>query len=233
MVALLVRVLQRVSGYLRWLLAAGVLTLGVVHLDASAQPARPAGLSDDDWYGTVLRASRWEDPKIRVCWENPSPADAQYRAVVQRAVADTWEKASPSIKFWGWEKCDDQLIGIHIKIAEEDAHVEKVGRFLGGRRNGLVMNFIFERWNTRCATTKEACVYALAVHEFGHVLGFTHEQNRTDAPPECRLDSQGIDGDYKVTKYDATSIMNYCKPGWYGDGKLSALDLEAVRKFYP
>lgn len=232
MVAFVALGLQLMSSHVRWLLAAGVLAFCVAPLNASAQPARPAGLSDDEWYGTVLRASRWEDPKIRVCWENSSPVDAQYRAVVQRAVAETWEKASSRIKFWGWEKCDDQLIGIRIKIAEEDAHVEKVGRFLGGRPNGLVMNFIFQRWNTRCATTKEACVYALAVHEFGHVLGFTHEQNRTDAPPECRLDSQGIDGDYNVTKYDATSIMNYCKSEWYGDGKLSALDLEAVTEFY-
>lgn len=232
----LVEFVRKTRRGMRWLLAVAFLALGVAHMDASAQSARPAGVTDEQLFGHALRDSKWKDPKIQVCWENPSPADAPYRAIVQRAVAQTWEKVSASIRFLSWQQCTDELTGIRIRIAEEDARVIEIGRFLGGRRGGMVLNFTFERWSPQCAASqpdKEFCVAALAVHEFGHALGFTHEQNRDDAPAQCRIDSQGPVGDYKVTKYDPTSIMNYCNPAWMGDGKLSALDVEAVKKFYP
>jgi len=78
----------------------------------------------------------------------------------------------------------------------------------------------------------EYCIKVIAVHEFGHALGFAHEQNRADAPKECQKERQGGDGDTYLTEYDLHSVMNYCNPKWSGDGKLSQKDIKGVQKFY-
>lgn len=198
---------------------------------AWAQSARPTGVTDDELFGAVIKASKWESPDIQVCWENPGPDDARYRAISRSAVEETWQRYS-QVRFFGWGQCSDKSPGIRIRIADEGPHVKVVGRFLDGRPQGMVLNFTFSTWSQSCQKKREFCVYAIAAHEFGHALGFTHEQNRPDAPAECREQSQGSTGDYNVTKYDSHSIMNYCNERWNGDGKLSALDIEAVQKFY-
>jgi len=180
----------------------------------------------------VLSGSIWRDSStIFVCWENPSTAFAEDMATVKEAISETWQAVS-QLNFVGWQQCAPQNAGIRILVDDSGPHTAGLGRNLNGMRNGMTLNFSFRNWSPDCQNTHRYCVYAIAVHEFGHAIGFAHEQNRADAPGECRQQSQGSGGDLLLTPYDPGSVMNYCNAQWNNNGQLSRLDVAAVEELY-
>lgn len=173
----------------------------------------------------------WQEREIPVCWEDPSASDAQDRALVQESIANTWEKAS-RINFIGWAKCADSTSGVRIAVADEPPHSKALGQFLRGVPNGVTLNFTFKTYSAACQAQRERCIVGISVHEFGHVLGFEHTQNRPDAPPECRGLAQGEWSGFVIGPYDRESVMNFCNPKWNNDGVLSDGDIAAVTALY-
>lgn len=182
-------------------------------------------------YAAVVNATKWPSAKIPVCWENPSPDYAKEMEWTREAIRMTWEVAS-SLEFTGWEKCAAVNNGIRILIADMGPHVKTLGMLLNRMENGMVLNFTFKNWSQSCQSTKEHCIRAIAVHEFGHAIGLTHEQNRADAPGECRFLAQGSNPDTTLTPYDPASVMNYCNKAWNNNGFLSVMDITAVQTLY-
>jgi Astacin (Peptidase family M12A) len=182
-------------------------------------------------YANILRQSIWPSTRIFVCWENPSEAAPNQLEFVKNAVAGTWSRAS-ALHFVGWEQCAEKNAGIRIKIDDSGPHTKGLGKNLDRRPDGMVLNFTFRSWGQSCAAMREYCVKGIAVHEFGHAIGFAHEQNRHDGPGECQVLRQGTDGDLLLTPYDKTSVMNYCNRQYNNDGELSPLDAAAVREIY-
>ncbi|TVV44627.1 FG-GAP-like repeat-containing protein [Thalassolituus sp. C2-1] len=185
-----------------------------------------------DIQGNVLRNAVWSTLNINVCWENLEQSTPLQRMWVENAVRRTWENASDVI-FSGWGQCKSGEMGVRIQIADVGPHVKRLGRFLDGMMNGMVLNFTYANWSAAyCQSRVQYCTEVIAIHEFGHALGFAHEQNRTDTPDTCMEDPQGTDGDVFVGAWDLNSVMNYCNPQWNGGGVLSATDIQTVQQFY-
>ncbi|HEV2914458.1 MAG TPA: M57 family metalloprotease [Pyrinomonadaceae bacterium] len=195
-------------------------------MTAASQAAPPP-----QQHAFVDPTSIWPTHSIYVCWENPDPKYQSEMQLVQQAVANTWEAAS-DLKFTGWQRCATINKGIRILIEDSGPHTKGLGRYLDGVQNGMVLNFTFNNWSQSCQTQREFCIKTIAVHEFGHAIGFAHEQNRSDAPGECQLKRQGPDGTLLLTPYDPHSVMNYCNAEYNNNGVLSQFDTLAVQSMY-
>lgn len=190
-----------------------------------------------------------DPPMIPVCFENPSSGvihtptfdvpEATARMWVREVVEGQWSRYS-RVNFTEWDTCTPGAPGVHILIKKSGGSSAFGGASNNGVTDGVKLNMYFEDRPADCRASLanlQRCVQGHAIHEFGHVLGFGHEEERSDyvSVGGCaELPSPA--GQQLYGAYDIDSVMSYCgRPDndittW--DPQLSPGDIAAVQRAY-
>ncbi len=176
---------------------------------------------------------------ISVCWLSTDREGTRGRALTQQAVEATWEYYG-AIKFFNWGKCQENPKGIKIGTADERPW-SYYGIQSESQSESMLLNFTFaDPAMSGCAQITDTCIWSLAVHEFGHALGFIHEQDANSTPDWCTrqlkpADIQAPAAYLKaklLTQWDQYSVMDYCFDIYKKRVQLSDCDIAAYRVMY-
>jgi FG-GAP-like repeat len=161
---------------------------------------------------------------IPVCWLETG-FDTE-KAAIRESIHSTWE-AYANISFGGFSLCSQApfsftgYIRVHVDLASDacgggSAILGRAGLQSATQPTGQSVSISVPR--PGCTDTQR--LHYLAVHEFGHVLGFSHEQDRDGS---CGGGVYPPGTNYTVV--DPSSVMHYCSGN---TGKLSRLDQAGV-----
>lgn len=225
------------------ILSLSLLCTAVLSLSNLSHAALFKRISLDSEY----QAAMWDTRTIPVCWESSAYAKSKYeplRNLVRQAVMDTWE-ANSQVRFTKWYHCktSEPEGTIRINIDNTKGSSSLVGMEYLLSNNAMSLNFEYELDNYEaCRADLNACIYGVAVHEFGHALGLLHEEQRTNIPSDatshpnyghvytCNLSQTNPNG-FAFGAYDPESVMNSCNIFWR-DGVLSDGDINFIQAYY-
>lgn len=180
--------------------------------------------------GVVAVDKVWRKKDISVCIMNPEAITNLQKTWMQESLERSWSRFS-QVYFTGWGGCVNGA-GADVRIQFDDSrprsYVGSDALSVDGPSVWLNVNYCADK-----GVRAKACTEAVIAHEFGHVLGFQHEQLRQDTPPTCVTEPEvGVEPMQYVGEWDLYSIMNYCNPHWNNFGRLTETDKAMVAMQY-
>jgi hypothetical protein len=174
----------------------------------------------------------WPNGVVPVCYHTTFPEQTRLAQKARRILQDSWSKAA-NVNFVGWDACDKVRAAwgpsvVFLAFWPEDGGNTSSQGPVGDYTTAYVTqndSLGNEPWFTRVVN-----------HEFGHVLGFGHEQERPDNfnpnPVYCPVFQPGREhpylGVWLTPEFDRDSIMSYCN----ANSHLSTGDIYGARAAY-
>jgi hypothetical protein len=187
----------------------------------------------------------WTSRVVPMCWHTDdfpnSTARTEARNAIQQAIESSWAKVSDLTVTW--EECPTTGTAQHVRVKIETTDPTFNGNTIAlgmatlttpaqrvppADPPGLLINLV-SNWSS--SQSLRDGLNALVRHEFGHILGFAHEMERSDfvGNSQCSKDAHP-GGNTFLTGSDIDSIMtwSYC----HSKFNLSAGDIIGVRNAY-
>jgi hypothetical protein len=181
-------------------------------------------------YGGGSLGTLWSTTSIPVCFRVATGNDTR-KVIAREVLEDTWSRVTP-LRFTGFGTCSSTTpSALPNTIAVS---------FVAGSRGSSPVGTSNTQWNALELTSNDTLQrfrYEV-MHEFGHSLGFHHDQVRPDNwsgtnPVYCDQfnpgEVGGFSGGITYTGADNLSVMSYCA-GFAT--ALSARDVVGVRNAY-
>ena len=186
---------------------------------------------DDKWSATAAQ-------NLTYCVARSGPGsftNPEYYATTLATglAAVTWETHA-NVKFTHDLSQDDNCTtsnhNVLFPVQKTCQHAFLGRAFFPSTPIGQARSVLFDCDALNLDNSQPLSLLGVAIHEFGHVLGFRHEQTRPEAG-QCFEDNNWR----ALTVYDSKSAMHYpwCNGTNTGDFALTALDKQGARLAYP